>query len=501
MPMAVPAVTAADELILAGLRSQLEAQRHSFLAQQPVTLKEREDRLDRGLAMLLAHREKLLDALLQDFSVRGRDWTLLAEIFAPAQVFIDARKQVRRWVKPEKRKAPLLFKLFGARAEVQYQPLGVVGIMGAWNGPLNLVLVPLATTLAAGNRAMLCPSDMMPTMAEALDVAVREYFNATEVVVARGGLEVSKAFSRLPFDHLLFTGSPPVGAAVMAQAAANLVPVTLELGGKCPVIVAPDADILDAARELIATKTMNGGQACLAPDLLFVPRSQLETLVREMDLAAAALYPGAASNADYCGLVNSRHFSRVDSLVEQARHQGARVETLGLAGDAGTARDPGKGRLALQLVIDPPAASRAMTEEIFGPVMTVISYDDLDDVCRSLRGMPKPLGLYVFSKDAEVTKFILDRTFSGGVTVNDALFHYSVPDLPFGGVGRSGMGAYSFGIEGFRRFSHARSIYHQAGPRALLRVMQPPYGGLFDWLIRKRLEKLSARYAAVRRNT
>ena len=488
-------------LIVSTLLDKLRVQRASFLAQQPVELAVREDRLDRGLAMLLAHREELLDALIQDFSARGRDWTMLAEIFAPAQAFLDARKQLKRWMQPEQRKAPLPFKLFGARAEIHYQPLGVIGIMGAWNGPLNLVLVPLATALAAGNRAMLCPSDMMPRMAEALDAAVAEYFDESEVLVVRGGLEVSKAFAKLPFDHLLFTGSPAVGAEVMAQAAPNLVPVTLELGGKCPVIIAPDADIVDAAKELIATKTMNGGQACLAPDLLLVPRAKCEALVREMDAAAAALYPGAVHNPDYCGIVNARHFQRVESLVEQARQLGARVETLGLAGQRDTIRDADKGRLALHLVIDPPPESRAMTEEIFGPVMTVLPYDDLDAACMHLRAMPKPLGLYVFTRNKDTLGFVLDRTFSGGVTVNDALFHYSVPDLPFGGVGRSGMGAYSFGIEGFKRFSHARGIYHQAGPRSLLRVMQPPYGRLFDWVVRKRLDKLAIRYSAIRRKT
>ncbi|MGQ0619477.1 MAG: aldehyde dehydrogenase family protein [Panacagrimonas sp.] len=481
------------------LLDKLRFQREAFLAHQPVELRVREDRLDRGLAMLLAYREKLLDALMQDFSARGRDWTTLAEIFAPAQVFVDARKQVRRWMRPERRKAPAPFNVFGARAEIRYQPLGVIGIMGAWNGPLNLVLVPLATALAAGNSAMLCPSDMMPRMAEVLDAAVTDYFDASEVVVARGGLEVSKAFARLPFDHLLFTGSPAIGAEVMAQAALNLVPVTLELGGKCPVIIAPDADIVDAAKELIATKTMNGGQACLAPDLVLVPRSRCEALVRGMDAAAAVLYPGAAKNLDYCGIVNTRHFQRVDSLVEQARQLGARVETLGLAGDRDAIRDPEKGRLALHLVIDPPPESRAMTEEIFGPVMTVLPYDDLEVACANLRAMPKPLGLYIFTRNRRTLGLVLDRTFSGGVTVNDALFRYSVPDLPFGGVGRSGIGAYSFGIEGFKRFSHARAIYHQAGPRSLLRVMQPPYGRLFDWIIRKRLDQLARRYVSLRR--
>ncbi|HKY89444.1 MAG TPA: aldehyde dehydrogenase family protein, partial [Nevskiaceae bacterium] len=206
----------------------------------------------------------------------------------------------------------------------------------------------------------------------------------------------------------------------------------------------------------------------------------------------------AAHHPAWCGLVNERHFQRVESLVEQARQAGARVEAVGLGGDPAAARDPAHRRLALHLVIDPPAESRALHEEIFGPVLTVLTYDDLDAVCTRLRAMPKPLGLYVFSRDAATTRFVLDRTFSGGVTVNDALFHYTVPDLPFGGVGRSGMGAYSFGIEGFRRFSHARSVYRQAGPRSLLRVMQPPYTTLYDWLVRREMDRLAARTARIR---
>jgi len=473
------------------LLSVLQAQREAFLKDMPVGLKIRQDRLDRGLAMLLAHRKSLHAAVMQDFAVRGSDWTLLAEIVAPAQVYQQVRKGVEGWMRPERRRAPMPFKLFGARAEIQYQPLGVVGIMGAWNGAINLVLVPLATALAAGNRAMLCPSDMMPNTAQALDAAVRGYFDATEVAVAHGGLEVCKAFSGLPFDHLLFTGSPAVGAQVMAAAAPNLTPVTLELGGKCPVIVAPDADLADTARAIVATKTMNGGQACLAPDLLLVQRDQREMLLRELDRAAAALYPGAAKNPDYCGIVNERNYTRITSLVDQAKAAGAQVRALGLNGDPAVERDDAQRRMALQVIVDPPAQTRAMSEEVFGPVITMLGYDDLEQACAQLRGMPKPLGLYVFSNSRRAAQYVLDRSFSGGVTLNDAMFHYTVPDLPFGGVGRSGMGAYGFGIEGFRRFSHARSVYAQAGPRGLMRVMQPPYGRLFDLLIRKPLEKLA----------
>lgn len=477
--------------VLEPLRSALLRQRAAFLADVPVSLETRHDRVERGLAMILAHRHKLHAATMQDFPTRPSEWTLLAEIFAPVQVFEAALKGLPRWMRPQRRPAPMPFRLFGASAEIQYQPLGVVGIMAAWNAPLNLLLVPMAAALAAGNRVMLCPSDQMPAIAKALREAVNEYFDETEVVVVEGGLEVSKAFSALPFDHLLFTGSPPVGALVMAAAAPNLVPVTLELGGKCPVIVAPDADIDDAAHRIVGAKLLNGGQACLAPDHLFVPRNQLDALLDKMDAATRALLPGGVANPDYCGLLNARHYDRLSGIIVAASDQaGARVRVLGDA----AADDPQRRRIALRVVIDPPADSAVMHEELFGPVLVLSTYDDPAEACARIRAAPKPLGLYVFSKSASVRQFLLDRTFSGGVTLNDVLFHYSVPDLPFGGVGRSGMGAYSFGIEGFRRFSHARSVYKQAGPRALLRVMQPPYGRLFDWVIRGHVEKLARRY-------
>lgn len=478
------------------LQGVLDAQRAAFLSELPVSLATRRDRLDRALAMLMKYREPFLAAITQDFPGRPLEWTTLAEIFAPSQVFDAARKNVHRWMRDERRKAPVPFNLFGAGARIQYQPLGVVGIMSAWNAPLNLVLVPLATTLAAGNRAMLCPSDLMPNVAAVLDEAVRAYFAPEELAVVRGGLAVSKAFSQLQFDHLMFTGSSPVGAEIAATAGRNLVPVTLELGGKCPVVIAPDADLDDTAKRLIAAKTYNGSQACLAPDHLFVPRAKLDALVAGLDRATADLYPGGAANEHYCSIVSPRHFQRLQTILDEARQLGADIRPLGLqVGEP--ASDPQARRMVPHLVIGAPPHSRAMQDELFGPVMVVSAYDELAAACRQIVSAPKPLGLYVFSKQAATRRFVLDRTFSGGVTENDALFHYSVPDLPFGGVGRSGIGAYSFGIEGFRRFSHARAIYTQAGPRSLMRVMQPPYGKLFDLVVRGTLDRLGRRSASV----
>jgi len=484
---------AEPESINSALQLTLSRQRAAFLDALPVTVDLRRDRIDRGIAMVLAHRERLLDAVMLDFPTRPREWALLAEIFAPLEVFKAARKQLHRWMRPQRKPAPQPFRLFGARAEIQYQPLGVVGVMGAWNAPLNLVLVPMALALAAGNRVMLCPSDQMPNVGAALDAAVRDYFDDSEVSVAHGGLEVCKAFSMLAFDHLLFTGSPQVGAAVMAAAAPNLVPVTLELGGKCPVVVAPDADLNDAAQRIIASKVYNGGQACLAPDHLFIPHDQLEAFIAALQSAASRQIPGGSANTGYCGLASPRHFERLHSLVDQAQAMGARIAVLGE--QPATVDDVNARRLALRVVIDPPVDSRALHEELFGPVFVLSTYRSLDDACRRLRSASKPLGLYVFSRSQQTRQHILDRSFSGGVTLNDVLFHYSVPDLPFGGVGRIGIGSYSFGIEGFRCFSHARSVYTQAGPASLMRVMQAPYGRLFDLVVRGTLKRLDRRYA------
>lgn len=413
------------------MHAALEAQRADFLRHVPVSYAVRHDRLERGLAMLAAHRKKLVEAGLQDFGERGPEWTLLQEVFGTVAAYQSALKNLKRWMRPERRSAPVPFNLFGATAQIQYQPLGVVGIMGAWNGPITLVLGPLAPVLAAGNRAMLCPSDLMPASAAAVAEAVREYFDVTEVTAVSGGLEVNKAFSALPFDHLMFTGSPGVGAKIMAAAAPNLVPVTLELGGKCPVVIGEDADMDDAAQRLAVTKTLNGGQACLSPDHFFVPRKRLDDFLQR---------------------------------------------------------------------IDAPADSRVMREELFGPLLAISTYDDVEDACLRIRLQPKPLGLYVFSRSARFRQFVLDRTFSGGVTLNDALYHYGVSSMPFGGVGRSGMGAYSYGIDGFRRFSHARGIYKQGGPRALLRVMRPPYGWMFDMAIRQPIEKIARKKLAAPRH-
>jgi coniferyl-aldehyde dehydrogenase len=470
------------------LNERLAQMRAAFLRDMPVTYEIRRDRIRRAIAMTLRHADAFVAASREDFPSRRAELARLTEVFMPLDAMRHAERKLASWMKPHKRSAPQPFALFGARAQVQYQPLGVVGVIAPWNAPLTLLLLPLATILAAGNRAFLRPSDQTPACAVAIDAAVREYFDPDEVSVALGGLQTSQAFSALPLDHLLFTGSTGVGRAVAASAADNLTPLTLELGGKCPVFVLADADVAEAGRRLALGKLMNGGQGCLCPDTAFVPATLQQPLLRAMDAEVRR----QAMGEDLCGLFSARHYERLQAIVDEARHAGARVITLGAE-----ASDPTRLRMAPTVIVDPAPDLRASREELFGPVLVLRSCDEPQVTLAELRQGDKPLGLYVFARDAGAAQRVLDASFSGGATVNDTLMHLSVKDLPFGGVGHSGMGAYGFGVEGFRRFSHARAVYWQSGPFSLLRAMHPPYGKLYQLAVEGTLRRLARRYADV----
>lgn len=472
----------------AALKARLEQMRTGFLSELPVAFEVRRERIRRAIAMLLKHADALVAASLQDFPGRRAELARLTDVFMPLDALRHAERKLAGWMKPHKRGAPQPFALFGARAQVQYQPLGVVGVVAPWNAPLTLLLLPLATILAAGNRAFLRPSDQTPACAAALDAAVREYFDPDEVSVALGGLHTSQAFSGLPLDHLLFTGSTGVGRAVAASAADNLTPLTLELGGKCPVFVLADADVAEAGRRLALGKLMNGGQGCLCPDTAYVPAALQQPLLAAMDAEVRR----QAVGDDLCGLFSARHLQRLQAIVDEAREAGARVLTLGAQ-----VTDSARLRMAPTVIVDPSPELRASQEELFGPVLVLRSCEEPLAAVQALRQGEKPLGLYVFSRSQRAAQQLLDASFSGGATVNDTLMHLSVKDLPFGGVGHSGMGAYGFGIEGFRRFSHARAVYWQGGPFSLLRAMHPPYGVLYRFAIEGTLRRLQRRYAKV----
>ncbi|MGR6466451.1 coniferyl aldehyde dehydrogenase [Rhizobium sp. PAMB 3182] len=448
------------------LQTTLTLQRAAFEADRYPSLSVRRDRLKRIGKIVSAYQNDFCEAVSQDFGHRSADETSLLE-FGPLMAALrHTSGHLGRWMKPERRGRSLEFLMMKNR--VHYQPLGVVGIMVPWNYPILLALGPLVDVLAAGNRAMIKPSELLPRTSELLARTVAEFFSPEEVTVVTGGVDVAEDFSRLPFDHLVFTGSTAVGRKVMAAAAENLTPLTLELGGKSPALVAPGYPIETAARDIAFGKLMNAGQTCIAPDYVLVPRPQLKEMAETILRQVASFYPSGSGAGDYTSIVGERGHQRLLAGIEECRQGGAEV----LSHDSAT---PGQGhRIAPTIIIDPSPDCRLMQEEIFGPVLPIIPYDDLEAAIGFINSRPRPLALYVFSQKTSVTKGILEQTHSGNVTVNGTLLHIAQNDLPFGGIGPSGLGAYH-GRDGFRRFSHARGV---ATVRLFnpARFAMPPYG-------------------------
>ena len=381
---------------------------------------------------------------------------------------------LRRFMRPERRHVAAIFK--PGSAKVVYQPLGVVGIVSPWNFPVSLAVTPLATALAAGNRVMLKPSEMTLATTALLATMLAEIFDEEQVAVVTGDAKVGSAFSGLPFDHLLFTGSTPVGQAIMRAATENLVPVTLELGGKSPVIVEPGYNLQTAARRIAFGKLANGGQICTSPDYLLLPKGEVDDFAATFRQEVDALYPDIASNPDYSWVVNDRHFARLTGLVEDAKAKGTRVVEIGAK-----PHDRQSRLFRPTLLLDVTDDMAVMQEEIFGPILPVVTYDELDDAIAYVNARPRPLALYYFGTDAQSQQMVLERTTSGGVLINDTILHYAQDDLPFGGVGLSGMGAYH-GPEGFKTMSHAKAVFKQARFN-LADLFRPPFGKVYDFLL------------------
>ncbi|WP_262030686.1 coniferyl aldehyde dehydrogenase [Microvirga sp. Mcv34] len=458
------------------LQACLDAQRAALAQNGPLTPERRAQGLD-GLARAILRRaDDFASAIAADFGHRSFHETKLADIYPVVAALRHARKHFRAWMKPRRQPIALMFQ--SGRGQVLYQPLGVVGIVSPWNYPVQLTLSPLAGALAAGNRIMIKPSESTPRTSALLEQVIGEVFDSSEVAVVQGGPDVAKAFARLTLDHLFFTGSTEVGRQVMQAAAENLVPVTLELGGKSPALVAADYPIEKAAERIAVGKLFNAGQTCIAPDYVLVPRDREDAFIAAFRDAAARLYPTLVDNPDYTAIVNERHFERLRHLVADARVCGARVHEINPGGEA---FDLTRRKMAPVVLTDVPENALVMREEIFGPLLPVVPYDDLDEACRFIAARPHPLALYPFSQDRKTIDRILERTVSGGVTVNDTLLHCVQEELPFGGVGPSGMGAYH-GEAGFRTFSHARSVFRQARFNGA-GMTKPPYGGRMNRLL------------------
>lgn len=467
----------------AEMENLLKHQRDAFTASRPEAMSQRKDRIRRAMALVKDHGDAFAKAMSADFGNRSPAQSMLTDIAAVVGAGHDALKNMDRWAKTDKRKVQFPLGLLGARAEVRYEPKGVIGILSPWNFPVQLAFGPLMQVLAAGNRAMIKPSEFTERTSELMAELTAEYFTPEEVVVVTGGPEVAAAFSSLPFDHLVFTGSTATGRRVMQAAAENLVPVTLELGGKSPVIMGRSADFAKAGERIAWGKMMNAGQICLAPDYLIVPEDKEDEAISGVVSGASTMYPTLLDNEDYTSIVSDRHFERLHSLIEDARDKGAEViEVNPGKEDFGSSN---QRKLPLTILRGATEDMAAMQEEIFGPVLPVRTYKSVDQAIDYVNENDRPLGLYYFGEDKAEQERVLTRTVSGGVTTNDVVFHVSMEDLPFGGIGPSGMGSYH-AIEGFREFSHARAVYHQPKVDVTkLAGLKPPYG--------KATEKAAAR--------
>jgi len=465
--MSAATVQSAPDVLLA-------VQRTAFRQNPYPSVKERREHLQTLERALFDTQDEIAAALDRDFGGRCKYEVLFSELFVSLHAIRHARKHVGEWM--TERPRALDWPLQPAKAWVMPQPLGVIGIIVPWNYPVFLTMAPLAGALAAGNRVMLKLSEFTPVTSETIANVLARTFPADHVAVVNGDASVGHAFSSLPFDHLLFTGSTAVGREVMRAAAENLTPVTLELGGKSPVIVAPDADISSAAADIAYGKFLNAGQTCIAPDYVLVPRNRRDEFVGALRKRIEEYWPDPGRNPEYTSVINERHLGRLRGYLEEAQARGVEVIAVGAP------PEPGSRRMQPALVLDPPDDLRLMRDEIFGPVLPVVSYTNVDDAIEYINDHPRPLALYLFTKSESVSNAVLTRTVTGAACVNDTLVYIAAEDLPFGGVGPSGSGHYH-GQEGFDTFSKLKPVFHRTYS-GLGRSLRPPYGRMHKLLRR-----------------
>ncbi|MDE2436198.1 MAG: coniferyl aldehyde dehydrogenase [Sphingomonadales bacterium] len=469
------------------MEAVLKTQRMAFAAAMPEPLSVRRDRIDRAIALLVDHKDDFAKAVSADFSHRSIEQTLMTDIMPSVGALKHARKHFEAWSRNERRKAMFPLGLLGAKAEVMWQPKGVVGVMAPWNFPVGMVMVPMAGILAAGNRVMIKPSEFTERVSDLFAEIVPKYFAEEEMAVFTGGAEVGAAFSSLPLDHIIFTGATGVGRHVMRAAADNLVPVTLELGGKSPTFVGRSADKARVGERVGMGKMMNAGQICLAPDYMLVAREQEDEVIGSLVKGVSAMYPSLLNNDDYTSVVNGRNHDRLQGYLADAREKGAELIEVNPANEDFTSSNGYK--MPLTILRNVNDEMKVMQEEIFGPILPVMTYDTIDQAIDYVNAHDRPLGLYYFGQDRAEEDKVLTRTISGGATVNDVLFHNAMEDLPFGGIGPSGMGNYH-GHDGFKTFSHIRAVYRQSGlDVAKLSGFKPPYGKQTEATLRRELKK------------
>ena len=456
------------------LNEILEKQKKAHLTEGPLSVETRKEWIDRCIALLIKYQNEIAEAISEDFGHRSTESSLLADVAGSIGSLKSAKENIKKWVKPEKRKVtPSILGLLGAKLRLEYQPLGTVGVISPWNFPVTLTFGPLGSIFAAGNRAMIKPSEFTPKTSELMKKMFEEAFSEEEVAVFTGGPDLGEAFSSLPFDHLLFTGATSIAKHVMRAASENLVPVTLELGGKSPVIISKKSNFDVSVNRVMAGKTMNAGQICLAPDYVFIPKDKKEDFISQSKKVVTDMYPSLKDNPDYTSVINQRHYDRLQGYVEEAKEKGFEVIEINPSNEDFSQQAHHK--IPPTLIVDPDDSLSVMKEEIFGPILSVKTYESIEDTVDYINSKDRPLGLYYFGDDKEEMQNVLENTTSGGVTINDVVFHVGQDNAPFGGVGPSGTGSYH-GVEGFKNFSHTKTIYTQSKFDGLFGLFRPPFG-------------------------
>jgi coniferyl-aldehyde dehydrogenase len=487
-----PKAPGVREFTAAEIADALRVQRAAFLRDGPPSLALRRNRVDRLSAMVFENAAAFAEKLCADFGTRSSQTTAFFDVVGPLSDFAFTRRNLGRWMKP--RRLMSVARPLGLHTTVQAHPLGVVGIVTPWNTPLNLSVMPATAALAAGNRVLIKAPEATPRTSELLTRLAGQYFSPDELVVITGGPAAATAFCAMGFDHLLFTGSTHIAKHVQRSAAENLVPVTFELGGKNPVVVGRDADIATAASRTARARLMNGGQVCLCPDYVFVPADRCDEFVAAAERQFRASFPTVTGNPNFCSIIDDKNYLRVVGLIEDARAKGANViETTPPGEELPSAAER---KIAPTILTGVTPEMEVMTEEVFGPVLTVLPYENLDEVIAYINARPSPLAAYWMGKDSDDFRRYCARTRSGGVTRNDIMLHAAMDGAPFGGVGDSGMGAYH-GKAGFDTFTHYRTVSESRLPGTIAALTVPPIpkraAALVDWVVAKQARRLRKR--------
>lgn len=476
-----------DASVIEELHRIFDLQRQAFRADGEPDLKTRTDRISRVIAMIVKHADRFAEAAHADYGARDPVLGKAMDMATLLDGLKHDRRLVRRFMRGERRSSAFPLGLLGGRSRIHYEPLGVIGNISPWNFPIQLSFSMLGAAFGAGNRVLIKPSDQTPRTSQAIAEGVREYFDETELAAFAGGLDLAVEFPKLAFDHLMFTGSPALAKIIAAEAAKNLTPVTLELGGKSPVIIARTADLQEAARRIMWGKVLNNGQVCLAPDYGFLPAGSESAFVEAADEAVSEMFPTMLDNDQYVSFVNDRHFERVRGYLDDAQAKGARIVEINPGKETFTTASR---KLPVTLVLGVTEDMTIAQDEIFGPVFLIRTYERITEAIDYINAHPKPLALYYFGNRDVEWRTLLETTSSGGAVLNDVIVHIMQHDLPFGGVGNSGTGRYH-AIEGFRRFSNPRGVYEQSslGARAIRLALNFPMKNLHSKILKTKIRE------------